>query len=275
MPFFSHLMKNSAPILSVSGSAISKKVSSSHSGSRPMPTCVVYFTSPRLTVTQQRGLDVVKLRVELLDVARGDVNAASGVRIFSYQVSVDREGGFTGETVSNARGFSVDRFSRPEADRRAELRACDATVRRDAARSKARPGSRRGRAGRARARRRGRGETARARARIARSRAAARARAPRRIRWRRKAHSSPRRERARGEATLGGADRAAPVTRIGRAGDAPELRHGERSVCAETTVCAFARGRRTARRPLITCRTIDGLRCLVDKDTGDSEKTRV
>lgn len=105
-----------------------------------------------------------------------------------------------------------------------------------------------------------------ARARIARSRAAARARAPPRIRWRRKAHSSPRASE-RGEATLGGADRAAPVTRIGRARDAPELRHGERSVCAETTVCAFARGRRDARRPLITCRTIDCLRCFGRRKT--------
>ena len=146
---------------------------------------------------------------------------------------------------------------------------------RDAARSGACLGIRRRRVGRARAQHKNRGDTARdAHANRARSRAVAPRALPRGSGGGEK-HIRRRGASERGEATLGGADRAAPVTRIGRAGDAPELRHGERSVCAETTVCAFARGRRTARRPLITCRTIDGLRCLVDKDTGDSEKTRV
>ena len=164
-------------------------------------------------------------------------------------------------------GFSVDRFSRPEADRPAGR---GLTTRR----SDARRGSIEGASGEstwarrpgARAASRTRGNGAR-RARASRGRERRPARALPRGSGGGEKHIRRRGASERGEATLGGADRAAPVTRIGRARDAPELRHGERSVCAETTVCAFARGRRAARRPLITCRTIDCLRCFGRRKT--------
>ena len=198
-------MKNSAPILSVSGSAISKKVSSSALGVEADA-----HLRGVLHVAEAHGhpaagpLDVVKLRVELLDVARGDVNAASGVRIFfvpgerSIAREVSPERRFRTREVSRSIGF-LDRAPKPTVARAEGLRR-DGPTRTRLDRQRVR-GSRRGRAGRARARGVEDAKRRAARARIARSRAAApRARSPR-IRWRRKAHCSPR--RAAWEATLG------------------------------------------------------------------------
>lgn len=84
----------------------------------------------------------------------------------------------------------------------------------------------------------------------------------------RRARGRPR-ARERGPRAARHADRAAR--------DAPELRHGERLVCAETTVCAFARGRRGARGDRLSL-AADRLSVWCfgpTRGTGDSEKTTV
>ena len=144
---------------------------------------------------------------------------------------------------------------------------------RDAARSRARQGIRRRRDGRARARRRAASRTRGNGARDARAwRAVARGAAARALP--RGSGGGEKHIRRRGAGREGeghaltGADRARVVTRIGQTRDAPKLRHCGGLVCAVTTVCAFARGCRSARRPLITRRTIESRGVSVDARNG-------